>query len=104
MKGAVSKDDFRASLKSYYIMLDSKEPAVREEGLKSLIMLASRFVKRKNFELADDIMVRISTVLVQESVNEVISGIIEYLTGLYKLCRESKQQKFCSMILSYRWK
>ncbi len=99
VKGAASKDDLRASLKSYYIMLDSKDTSVREEGLKSLIMLASRFVKQKNFELADDIIVRISTFLVQESVNEVISRSTEYLTGLYKLCRESKQQKFCSMIL-----
>lgn|GEM_PF-713778 len=99
MEGAVSKDDLRASLKSYYIMLDSKDASVREEGMKSLIMMASRFVKQKNFDLADEIIVRISNALVQESVNEVISGSIEHLTGLYKLSRESKQEKFCSMIL-----
>ena len=99
LKGVVSKDDLRASLKSYYIMLDSKDAFVREEGLKSLIMVASRFVKQKNFDLADEIIVRISNALVQESVSEVISGSIEHLTGLYKLCRESNQEKFCSLIL-----
>ncbi len=99
MKGAVSKDDLRASLKSYYIMLDSKDASLREEGLKSLTMMASRFVKQKNFDLADEIIVRISSALVQESVNEVILGVIEHLTRLYKLCGESKQEKFCSMIL-----
>ncbi len=99
MAGAVSKDDLRASLKSYYIMLDSKDASVRVEGLRAIIMLASRFVKQKNFELADEIIVRISTALGQESVNEVISGLIDHLSGLYKRCREARQETFCTMIL-----
>ncbi len=96
---SVSKEDLRASLKSYYIMLDSPNEHVREEGLKSLIMLGSRFIEQKNYKLAEEIIIRISTAIMQESVHDVIFAIIDYLKGLYKLCREAEKKRFCSEIL-----
>ncbi|KPK68767.1 hypothetical protein AMJ87_11450, partial [candidate division WOR_3 bacterium SM23_60] len=99
LEGAVSKDDLRATLKSYYSMLESQNPHVRQEGLKSLISLASTFVEHRNFDQAKDIVLRITTAFGQEAVTEVIAKAIDYLVGLYKLSKEAEQENLCSLLL-----
>lgn len=99
LEGTVSKDDLRATLKSYYSMLESQNPHVRQEGLKSLISLASTFVEHKNFDQAKDVVLRITTAFGQEAVTEVIAKAIDYLVGLYKLSKEAEQENLCSLLL-----
>lgn len=99
LKSTVSKDDLRATLKSYYSMLESQNPHVRQEGLKSLIRLASTFVEHGNYENAKDVILRISASFSQESVTEVISKSVSSLDGLYKLSREAEQSDLCSLLL-----
>jgi len=99
LEGAVSKDDLRATLKSYYSMLESQNPHVRLEGLKSLISLASTFVEHRNFDQAKDVVLRITTAFGQEAVTEVIAKAIDYLVGLYKLSKEAEQENLCSLLL-----
>lgn len=95
----VSKDDLRVSLKPYYTMLDSQNVHLREEGARALMTLASRFIVQKDYELASEIVLRISTALEQETIDEIILRLMEDVTGLYQNCRAHKQEGLCSMIL-----
>ncbi|HEC78639.1 MAG TPA: HEAT repeat domain-containing protein [candidate division WOR-3 bacterium] len=99
MSTTVSKEDLRNSIIPYYNMLDSQNAHVREEGLKSLITIAGRFVKQGNYEMADEIIQRITAAIEQESVAMVLTEVIDQLRELYNLCAANKQKKSCDKLL-----
>lgn len=95
----ISEDDLRISIKPYYSMLDSQNPHLREEGMKSLIMLAARFIQQKHYELAEEVVMRIVLALEQESVEEVLLRSIEQIANLYQTGKADNQEKLCKSIL-----
>lgn len=99
MTSTVSKEDLRISIRPYYSMLDSQNAHIREEGLRSLITLAKRFIDQGSYELANEIISRISVSIREESVNEVVSRLIDDLSGLYQTSKTHNQDKICSLIL-----
>uniref|UniRef100_A0A7C4TEU6 HEAT repeat domain-containing protein n=1 Tax=candidate division WOR-3 bacterium TaxID=2052148 RepID=A0A7C4TEU6_UNCW3 len=94
-----SKEDLRTSIKPYYTMLDSQNIHLREQGLKSLIMLAERFIKQGQFEIVDEIINQVSVSLEQEAVEEVVLNSIEALKNFYKVAKEFNQEKFCKAVI-----
>jgi hypothetical protein len=95
----ISKDDLRIAMKPYYSMLDSENPADRENGLRSLTSLAQRFVEKKDYEQAGEFITRISTAIAQESVGVVVMKIIDDLSGLYQACKKNNRTNFCSLLI-----
>ena len=95
----IPKDDLRITMKPYYTMLDSNSAELREEGMKSLITLAKRFTEKKYYELAEEIVMRVSTAIEQESMVEVLSKLPDDLTELYQISKAHNQPKFCTTIL-----
>jgi len=95
----ISKDDLRIAMRPYYTMLDSESAGLRAEGLRSLSLLANRFVEKEDSDVSEEIILRISTALEQESVTEVIVKYIDDLTKLYQICKEHNQDKFCSLLI-----
>jgi len=95
----ISKDDLRISIRPYFTMLDSQNPHLREEGMRSLTTLAGRFIEQQYLDLAEEIILRITVALEQEGVEEVVLKAVEPLSGLYKICETHHQDKFCKSIL-----
>ena len=96
---SISKDDLRLSIKPYYSMLDSQNAHLREEGARALITLASRFIVQKNYDLAGEIILRVSMALEQESVDEVILRLMDDVSGLYQNSKTHNRERLCSTIL-----
>jgi len=84
----ISKDELRISLSSYYGMLENQNSRLREEGMKSLLILATRFIAQKYNDLAEEIAARIAVALENESVEEVIIKAIGPLFDFYKNCAQ----------------
>jgi len=95
----ISKDDLRASLKPYYALLDSPNSRVREEGLKSLLLLAHNFVSQKHYDIAEEVVSRTTLAVEQEAVEETIIRNLEPIENLYRVCRDNDQKKLTGMIL-----
>jgi HEAT repeat protein len=95
----ISKDDLRASLKPYYAFLDSPNSRIREEGLKSLLLLAKNFVTQRYFDIAEEIISRTTLAVEQEAVEETIIRNLESIENLYRICRDNEQKKLTDMIL-----
>lgn len=95
----ISKDDLRASLKPYYALLDSPNSRIREEGLKSLLLLANNFVTQKHYDIAEEVVSRTALAVEQESVEETIMRNLEPIANLYRVCRDNDQKKLTDMIL-----
>jgi len=95
----VPKDELRITMKPYYTMLDSDSAELREEGMRSLITLAKRFTERKYYELAEELVMRVSAAIEQESMVEVLLKLPDDLTELYQISKAHNQQNFCSAIL-----
>jgi hypothetical protein len=99
ISSSVSKDDLRASIRPYYTMLDSKNVKLREEGARALITLASRFIIQKNYELADEIVLRIAMALEQEMFDDIILKLVDHVHGLYHNCRAHNRDRSSAVII-----
>ncbi len=95
----ISKDDLRLSLQPYFAMLDGQNARVREEGLKSLFMLATNFIQQKYFDIAEEIVNRTSMLVDQEAVEETLLKTLGPMTDLYRAAAEAGQDKITAMIL-----
>lgn len=95
----ISKDDLRASLKPYYALLDSPNSRVREEGMKSLLLLANNFVNQKYYDIAEEVVARTTLAVEQEAVEETIIRNLEPIENLYRSCRDNDRDKLTAMIL-----
>ncbi|MEO0227891.1 MAG: HEAT repeat domain-containing protein [candidate division WOR-3 bacterium] len=94
-----SKEDLRISMKPYYTMLDSQNIHLREQGMRSLIMLGERFLRQGQLEMVEEIVNRLAIALEQESVEEVVLHLVEPLLNFYKVARDLNQGKICKAIL-----
>jgi HEAT repeat protein len=99
LSSLVTDEDLSVSIKPYFTMLDSSNAPMREEALKSLIMLAHRFVSQGNQETAANIIHRISIALDQEPVVEIVERLIDDLSALYKISRENRQKGHCTRLV-----
>ncbi|HEX7319175.1 MAG TPA: HEAT repeat domain-containing protein [bacterium] len=95
----VSREDLEISIRPYYAMLDTPNAKVREEALRSLLTLATRFVKQGNDSLAEDIANRICAAIAQEAVEEIVIHVMDSIQDLYQACRERNQDKLCQLLI-----
>ncbi len=93
-----SKEDLYNSIRPYYSMLESQNARVREEGIKSLSMLADRFVRQGYIEIAEEITGRLASALEQEPVPEVVGNAIGEIYNLFNVASSNKQEKVCNAI------
>ncbi len=94
-----SLEDLHNTIKPYYNMLDSHNAKVREEGIKSLATLASRFLQQGHLEISSEVVQRICLALEQEAVVEVVNNSTEEIFNLYNIARLSNHGKICDMIV-----
>lgn len=99
LTSVISKDELRISLSPYYNMLDNTNSHLREEGLKSLLTLAKRFVAQKYNDLTEEVAARIAVALENEAVEEVIIKTIGPLFDFYKACMASEQYRSATTVL-----
>jgi hypothetical protein len=95
----VSREDLEVSIRPYYAMLDTPNAKVREEALRSLLTLATRFVKQGNDPMVDEIINRICAAIEQEAVEEIVLHIMDSIHDLYQACRERSQDKLCKLLI-----
>jgi HEAT repeat protein len=95
----VSREDLEVSIRPYYAMLDTPNAKVREEALRSLLTLATRFVKQGNDPMADEITNRVCAAIEQEAVEEIVLHIMDSIHDLYQACRERNQDKLCKLLI-----
>lgn len=95
----ISKDDLRLSLRSYFAMLDNPNARLREEGLKSLLMLATTFIQQKYLDIAEEVVNRIALAIDQEAVEEVILKALDPLTNLYRTAAEAGLEKMTASLV-----
>lgn len=86
---SVSRDDLLASMAPYYNMLASPNPALRDEGIRSLLDIADRFLEQGRGELARDIHHRVGFALEQEKDNDTLEHAIARAASSYEKCRRS---------------
>jgi len=99
MSSTVSKDDLKATLQPYYAMLESQNASVREEGFKSLTVLANRFMKQGGDEVVGEIIQRFTIAIEKESVSQVVLATIDVLSNLYSTCDAQNHDQFCNSLL-----
>lgn len=99
LASVVTEDDLRMTVEPYFAMLDSQNVTTRETALRSLAVLANRFVGQGSFDIAKTIIARISIGLEQEPVVEAIERVFKDLCLLYHVCREHRQKDFCTKLL-----
>ncbi|MGB3340446.1 MAG: HEAT repeat domain-containing protein [bacterium] len=99
ISSTVSKDDLKATLQPYYAMLESQNASVREEGFKSLTVLANRFMKQGNDEVVGEIIQRFIIAIEKESVNQVVLATIDVLSNLYSTCAAQNHEQYCNSLL-----
>lgn len=95
----VTEDDLRMTVEPYFAMLDSENVVTRESALRSLAVLANRFVGQGSYDVGKTIILRVSAGLEQEPVVEVIERVFDDLVLMYQVCREHRQKDFCTKIL-----
>lgn len=95
----ISKDDLRLSLRSYFAMLDNTNARLREESLKSLMVLVTTFIHQKYFDIAEEVVNRITVVIDKEAIEEVVLKILEPLTNLYHAAADAGQEKIITSLL-----
>jgi hypothetical protein len=94
-----TKEDLRMSIKPYFNMLDSQNAKLREDGMKSLIMLCDRFVRQGQYDFTDEIMTRLCMSLEHESVEEIVMRLVEPVSSLYRIGQAHNQKNLCRSIL-----
>jgi HEAT repeat protein len=99
LASVVTEDDLRMTVEPYFAMLDSDNVATRETALRSLAVLANRFVGQGSYEIARTIISRLSTGLEKEPVIEAIERVFDDICLLYRECRKHRQKNFCTSIL-----
>ena len=99
LASVVTEDDLRMTVEPYFAMLDSDNVSTRETALRSLAILANRFIGQGSFDIAKTIIMRISTGLEQEPIVESIERVFEDICRLYHICREHRQKDFCNKLL-----
>jgi hypothetical protein len=99
LSSVVTEDDLRMSIKPYFTMLDSQVATMRDEALRSLIVLAYRFISKGSYDIAKNIIARISTALNEEPVIEIIERLIDDISSLYQVSRKHHQKNFCTKLL-----
>ncbi len=99
LASVVTEDDLRMTVEPYFAMLDSENVMTRETALRSLAVLANRFVAQGSYDVGKTIILRVSAGLEQEPVVEVIERIFDDVVLLYQVCREHHQKDFCTKIL-----
>ncbi|MGB3340894.1 MAG: hypothetical protein WBB37_05385 [bacterium] len=99
LASVVTEDDLRMTVEPYFAMLDSENVTTRETALRSLAVLANRFVGQGSFDIAKTIIMRISIGLEREPVVEAIERVFEDICLLYHVCREHRQKDFCANLL-----
>lgn len=99
LASVVTEDDLRMSVEPYFAMLESNNVTTRENALRSLLILANRFVDQGSFDIAKNIVNRLSVALDQEVVLEAVERAFDDIVRLYMLCRNRRQKDFCSKLL-----
>ena len=99
LASVVTEDDLRMTVEPYFAMLDSENVVTRESALRSLAVLANRFVGQGSYDVGKTIILRVSAGLEQEPVVEVIERVFDDLVLMYQVCREHRQKDFCTKIL-----
>lgn len=99
LASVVTEDDLRMTVEPYFAMLDSENVMTRETALRSLAVLANRFVAQGSYDVGKTIILRVSAGLEQEPVVEVIERVFDDVVLLYQVCREHHQKDFCTKIL-----
>ncbi len=99
LASVVTEDDLRMTVEPYFAMLDSENVTTRETALRSLAVLANRFVVQGSYDIAKTIIARISTGLEREPIVESIEQVFNDLSLLYHVCREHRQKDFCTRLL-----
>jgi len=99
LTSVISKDELRISLSPYYNMLDNPNSHLREEGLKSLLTLAKRFVAQKYNDLTEEVAARIAVALENEAVEEVIIKTISPLFDFYNACMAAELHRSAATVL-----
>jgi hypothetical protein len=99
LSSVVTEDDLRMTVEPYYAMLDSANVATRKTALRSLAVLADRFVEQGSYDLAKAMIPRLSSALEAEPVIEAIESVFDDIRRLYQKCRQHRQKDFCTKIL-----
>ncbi len=99
LASVVTEDDLRMTVEPYFAMLDSENVGTRETALRSLAVLANRFVGQGSYDVGKTIILRVSAGLEQEPVVEVIERVFDDVVLLYQVCRKHHQKDFCTKIL-----
>jgi hypothetical protein len=99
LAAVVTEDDLKMSIEPYFAMLESNNVATRENALRSLIILGNRFIDQGSYDIAKNIINRLSIALDQEPIIEAIERIFDEISLLYQVCRKHHQKDFCSKML-----
>ncbi|MCX7995040.1 MAG: HEAT repeat domain-containing protein [candidate division WOR-3 bacterium] len=99
LTASFSREDLQSTINPYYNMLDSPNARVREEGVKSLCILAGRFIQQGYSELGNEIVQRLSLALEQEPSFEVVHNSIEEIYNLYKTAKSANLTKVCDTLV-----
>jgi hypothetical protein len=99
LAAVVTEDDLRMSIEPYFAMLESNNVTTRENALRSLMILGNRFIDQGSYDIAKNIIARLSIALDQEPIIEVIERIFDEIVLVYQVCRKHHQKDFCAKLL-----
>lgn len=99
LAAVVTEDDLRMSIEPYFAMLESNNITTRENALRSLIILGNRFIDQGSYDIAKNIIMRLSIALDQEPIIEAIERSFDEIVLLYQVCRKHHQKEFCAKLL-----
>lgn len=99
LAAVVTEDDLRMSIEPYFAMLESNNATTRENALRSLMILGNRFIDQGSYDIAKNIIGRLSLALDQEPIVELIERVFDEITMVYQVSRKHHQKDFCSKLL-----
>lgn len=99
LAAVVTEDDLRMSIEPYFAMLESNNVTTRENALRSLMILGNRFIDQGSYDIAKNIIGRLSIALDQEPIVELIERIFDEIVLVYQVCRKHHQKDFCAKLL-----